>query len=298
MELRHLRYFLAIAEFSNYRAAAEKLLVSQPTLSQQMKDLEKELGAKLFERTGRGVRLTQPGKLFVEYAHRSLNILEEGQAAILEFDNVLKGSLRVGVLQTVGTYLIPQVVVQYSNQFPNIKLKVEELSAREIENRLTEGGLDIGISFEASGRSDLCTEPLFDEKLMLLVSPEHPLGRRKTVRCAEISKHQLCLLSQRYNTRKMIDSAFADAEVQLNVAVELNTVASCAAVALAGGPATILPEIATRNQHSGVCVQVERPAIKRTICLLNRKTQSPIRAQTKFAETVIAEVKRNRQHKL
>ena len=294
MELRHLRYFLAIAEFSNYRAAAEKLLVSQPTLSQQMKDLEKELGAKLFERTGRGVRLTQAGKLFVEYAHRSLNILEEGQAAILEFDTVLRGNLRLGVLQTVGTYLIPEVVVQYTNQFPNIDLKVFELSAREIEKGLIEGGLDIGISFEPRGRNEILTEPLFDEKLMLFVSKEHPLSRRKTVRCAEISKHRLCLLSQQYNTRQMIDAAFAEAGVQLDIAVELNTVASCAAVALAGGPATILPEIAVRNRQPGACIQVERPAIKRTICLLNRKTQSPIRAQTKFAETVVAAVKGKR----
>lgn len=294
MELRHLRYFLAIAEFSNYRAAAEKLLVSQPTLSTQMKDLEKELGAKLFERTGRGVRLTQAGKLFVEYAHRSLNILEEGQAAILEFDTVMRGKLRVGVLQTVGTYLIPEVIVQYTGQFPNIDLKVDELSAREIEQWLTEGGLDIGISFDPKGKSELLAEPLFDEKLMLFVSKKHPLSQRKTVRCAEMAKHRLCLLSQRYNTRQMIDAAFAEAGVQLEIAVELNTVASCAAVALAGGPATILPEIAIRNRQSGACIQVERPAIKRTICLLTRKTQSPIRAQTKFADAVVAAVEKNK----
>lgn len=291
MELRHLRYFLAAAEYSSFRAAAEELLVSQPTLSQQMKDLEKEIGASLFERAGRGVRLTQAGRLFVEYAHRSLNILKEGQAAILEFDSVLRGYLRVGVVQTVGTYLIPRAIVKFTSNYPSVDLRVTEMSAREIENGLIGGGVDLGVSFQPSRKDELQAEPLFSEQLMLFVSRQHPLSGRKKIRCADIAQHRLCLLSREFCTRQMIDSAFDQADVSLDIAVEMNSISACAGVVRAGGLATILPELAGRDEDTAIGIRIERPVIKRTVCLLTTKTQSPIRAQTKFAEAVVEAVK-------
>ena len=294
MELRHLRYFLSIAELSSFRAAAEELFVSQPTLSQQMKDLERELGTALFERAGRGVRLTQAGKLFVEYAHRSLNILQEGQAAILEYDSVLRGCLRIGVLQTVGTYLIPQAIVKFTNKYPRVDLRVLEMSAREIESGLIDGGLDLGISFEPISKAAFLVETLFCQQLMLLVSKQHPLSGRKRIRCADLAQHRLCLLNRKFSTRQMIDTAFAEAKVPLDVAAELNSVSACVAVAKAGGPATILPELAVRENKSAVGIRIERPIVKRKVCLLNTKTQSPIRAQSEFAKAMIESVRDSR----
>ena len=107
-----------IVEHSHFRIAAEELLVSQPTLAQQMKDLEKELGCPLFERAGRGVRLTQAGTMFADYARRALNVLDEGQTAIGEFDALLRGRLRIAVVQTVGTYLMPSNAASFSQSHP------------------------------------------------------------------------------------------------------------------------------------------------------------------------------------
>ena len=168
MELRHLRYFLAIAEHSHFGAAAEELMVSQPTLSQQMKDLESELGIALFERVGRGVKLSQAGHLYREVARHALGVLEEGESMLHEFEQMLRGSLSIGVVQTVNAYLIPSVVAKFVREYPKVKLLIEELSAAEIEDRLGNAVLDLGISFSPSSGIDLVIEPLFEKSLFWL----------------------------------------------------------------------------------------------------------------------------------
>jgi len=102
-------------------------------LSQQIKDLETELGTALFERVGRRVRLTQAGETYREYARRAFNVLEEGQAVLQEFDELLRGTLTLGVVQTVNSYLIPKVVAEFITEVPHVFLSVKELSADEIE---------------------------------------------------------------------------------------------------------------------------------------------------------------------
>ena len=285
MELRHLRYFLAIAENNSYRQASEELLISQPTLSQQMKDLEKELGVALFERAGRGIRLTQQGKLFVDYAQRSLNVLSEAQSAINEFAAVLRGRLRIGVLQTVGAYLIPSAAVRFSTEFPGVDLQLLEMSAGEIEDSVCDGSIDLGISFQPAGRREIEFEKLFEEQLMLFVCKSHTLSSRKTINCASIAPHRLCLLGKQYSTRRIIDSAFAEVNATPDTAVEVNSVTACLNVAESGGPATILPALAGCLTKA-IGISIRQPVIKRTVGLLTATYQSPIRAQEKFIKVI------------
>ncbi|TWT71849.1 LysR substrate-binding domain-containing protein [Crateriforma conspicua] len=288
MELRHLRYFLAISNHTSFRIAAEELLVSQPTLSQQMKDLEKELGCSLFERAGRGIRLTQAGVLFGEYAQRAINVLDEGQAAIDEFDQMLRGRIRVGVVQTVGAYLIPPVVAEFKSQNPGVQLVVHELSADDVENGLVDGSLDLGISFEPTRRQLHCRW-LFGERFVLIVPAEHLWANRRRIRLDQMAGEPLCLMTKDFCTRRMIDAAFAQNDVELQVAVEMTSVAGCLAVTNAGGPPTILPELAmTGTDLSGI--RIESPMIRRSVCLLQASEEASIRATSEFADAVIHHV--------
>ena len=126
MELRHLRYFLAVADTVHFRRAAESLHVSQPTLSQQIRQLEKELGTTLFDRIGKGVRLTVAGETFRHYAQRILHVLDEAQVALLELEGLKRGKLYVGAVQTLNTYLIPPIIARFTTLHPGIFLSVEE----------------------------------------------------------------------------------------------------------------------------------------------------------------------------
>ncbi len=290
MELRHLRYFLAVAENCHFRNAAEELLVSQPTLSQQIKDLERELGTPLFERAGRRVRLTQAGTTYREYARRALNVLEEGQSILFEFDEMLRGELSVGVVQTVNSYLTPKIVASFIADFPNVTLHVEELSADEIEEALSNGSLDLGVSFEPTPGSDLRCEKLFEEELVLLVHPTHRLAARKRIKVADLGEERFCLLNKAYCTRRLIEHCFRQAETPCQVIAELNSVAGLIAVTEAGGPPTILPRLGVEESAAKI-VRLEQPTPTRSICLLRAQRQAPLRAREMFVERLLKAIK-------
>ncbi len=285
-ELRHLRYFLAIAEHSHFRIAAEELLVSQPTLSQQMKDLEKELGSPLFERAGRGVRLTQAGSLFADYARRAINVLEEGQAALGEFDEMLRGRLRIGAVQTIGTYFLPAVLSQFHRDYPDVSVRVDELSASEVENGVADGSLDLGISFDPSGSRELERTKLFDEQFVMIVGSKHPLASRKRIAISDLKGLPLCLLTREFCTRRMIDAAFSEAGCAVHTPIELTSVEGCLSVVQAGGPATILPQLALVNRKLN-SIRIERPAIHRTVCLFSPKSRNGIRATAALHDAIV-----------
>lgn len=285
MELRHLRYFSAVAEEAHFRRAAEALHVSQPTLSLQVQELEKELGVALFDRIGRRVRLTQAGQVFRDYARRALAVLDEGKAALGEIDGMLRGSLSVGVVQTVNAYLIPSVIARFSTDYPNVRLRVEELAAAEIENGVLDGSLDLGISFLPPAHKEIESERLFEEEFVLVVPPAHRLAGRDRMRLAELAGEPLCLLGKKFCTRRIIDEGFSRAGVQPTVVVEMNSVEGVLAVVEAGGPATILPTLAMSRQ-SLKAVRIDKPTPKRTVSVMKLKGHAPLRARTVFIERV------------
>jgi LysR family transcriptional regulator, cyn operon transcriptional activator len=287
VELRHLRYFLAVADEAHFRRAAERLHVTQPTLSVQVQELEKELGVALFDRIGRRVRLTQAGQVFRGYAERVMGVLEDGKTALAEIDGMLRGSLAVGVVQTVNAYLIPPVIARFSTDYPNVHLRVEELAAGEIESGLLDGSLDLGISFLPPAHKEIEAERLFEEELVLAVPPSHRLAGRERVRVAELAGEPLCLLGQGFCTRRIIEDCFDRAGTQPKVVVEMNSVEGVMAVVEAGGPATILPALGTGGR-SLACVRIEKPTPKRTVSLLQLKGHAPLRARATFIELVAA----------
>jgi LysR family transcriptional regulator, cyn operon transcriptional activator len=281
VELRHLRYFLAVAEQSHFRNAAEALFVSQPTLSLQIKDLEAELGVALFERVGRRARLTQAGQLYREFVLRALKVLEEGKAALDELDGLVRGSLTVGVVQTVNSFLTPLVVAEFAKAHPNVTLKIVQLSAGEIESGVRDGTLDLGVSFTPSSSASLQMVPLLDEEFVVVVSRKHPLSKRQTVKVSELQDMALCLLGKEFCTRRIIDEAFAKAHVAPRVGIEMNSVEGIMAVVTAGGPPTILPRLAVQGDRLAI-VRLERPTPKRTVCILQLDGQRSGRARSEF----------------
>src|SRR5262245_25565635 len=161
IELRHLRYFLAVAEEQHFTRAAGKLHVTQPTLSHQIRELEGQLNLSLFDRVGRGVRLTAAGEMLLPHVRRVVHELVEAQTALNELHGLKRGALKVGIVQTVNACVIPEIVARFSAAHPGINVTCTEMAVAEIENDLESGRLDVGISFLPPTRKNLVGQKLF-----------------------------------------------------------------------------------------------------------------------------------------
>lgn len=293
MELRHLRYFLAAADASHFRRAAEAMHVSQPTLSQQIKQLERELGTILFDRIAKRVRLTAAGETLRHHAQRVFQELDEAQVALLELDGLKRGKLHVGAVQTLNTYLIPPIIARFATLHPGVFLTVEELAAGQIEQELLRGRLNLGVSFVSPSSTEIHSEPLFDEELVLIVSSRHRLARRTTLKIRELDAEPLILLPTSFYPRQLFDEKAREVGVCPRVVVEMNSIEGILAAIRSSGGATVLPALALTKKTAGLrAVSLTEPTPRRTVGLLWRRDGyrcSATNAFMEFAHAVVRE---------
>jgi LysR family cyn operon transcriptional activator len=293
IELRHLRYFLAVAESSHFTRAAAQLHVTQPTLSHQIRQLEGQLNLPLFDRIGRRIKLTAAGELLLPHARRVFRELEVAQSALAELHGLKRGQLKVGIMQTVNACVIPEIVSRFSAAHPGVRVTCSEMSVDEVESGLESGKLDLGISFLPATRTSLQGERLFTENLVLVVPAGHPLTRRDNVRIKELAKFPLVLLSSQYCTRQLIDQAFDEAGARPDIRVEMSSIESILATIRQSGLPSILPSLALCQRDRGlVALQITDPKPKRSVGLIwLRGAQRRVAAQAfaTVAEQALAE---------
>ncbi|MEW5976705.1 MAG: transcriptional regulator CynR [Acidobacteriota bacterium] len=299
MELRHLRYFLAVAEAGHFTRASEQLHVSQPTLSQQIRQLEEELGAPLFDRIGRQIRLTVAGQTFREHAKRALREVEEARLAIDELEGLKRGALWVGVVQTVNAYLMPEILHRFTMAHGGIQVHVEELTADQMEEGLLEGRLSLGIGFVPAESDEIECHSLFHEDLVLVVPQDHRLAGRTRVRMKELDHEPMVLLSRQFCTRRLIDQCFREAKALGRVRIEMNSIDGILATVAMNGTATILPGLVeSKLKERQLCsVELIDPKPRRVVGVLRRR-QTFRCAATRAFEAVILEALQHKTKRL
>ncbi len=241
MELRHLRYFSAVADTLHFGRAARRIHVSQPTLSQQIRQLEEELGSPLFERARSGVRLTQAGELFRTYASRALEDVDAGRVAVSALRGLATGTLRVGYPPSMRGVVVPALAAVL-RRHPRLALSAEEAVVRRVERRLTDGKLDVGLGYSPARSPDLDTEPVFDSRLGLVVARGHPLAGAESVGAKQLAGEPFALLSRGLRVRARVDAYFDAMRLAPHIALESNAVATVLAMVRAGLAITVLPE--------------------------------------------------------
>lgn len=272
MLLRHIRYFLAVAEHRNFTRAAEALHVSQPTLSQQIRQLEDTLRVQLFDRSGRTIQLTDAGAAYVHFAQRALQDLEAGERAIHDVQELSRGSLRLAMTPTFTAYLIGPLLEKYHHRYPNIVLNIFEMPQDRIEALLNEDALDVGIAFDETHTSDIETQALFVEALAMVVGKSHGHAKKPTaLTLGEFEKEALVLLNEEFATRHYIDRYCKRHGIAPRIVIEANSISAVIEIVRRSALATVLPAAIAR-EHSELSLIDLKPALpKRTAALLLRK---------------------------
>ncbi|AZE47352.1 Cyn operon transcriptional activator [Pseudomonas chlororaphis] len=288
MLLRHIRYLLAVAEHRNFTRAAEALHVSQPTLSQQIKQLEDSLGAPLFDRSGRTVRLTDAGEAYVRYARRALQDLEAARRAMHDVQDLRRGSLRLGMTPTFITYLAGPLLTRFNQRYPGIALSLEEMTQDQLEAALAEDRLDLGIAFAGQQLPDIDSQQLFEESLSLMVSREQQPELPLELTAAELERQPLVLLSGDFATRQHIDRYCREQGITPRIAIEANSIGAIVEVVRRGQLATILPLAITQEQPGLRAVLLQPALAPRSVALLGRKGAYRSAACQAFRELLTA----------
>ena len=283
MEIRQLRYFLDIAQTEHLTQSAQNLFVTQSTLSHGLRQLEQELDIQLFDRLGRGLRLSQAGAAFRVHAARALQEIEAGRMALADMTSLQSGTLTVGVIPTFLHTLVPATVAAFSMLYPRVNIVVRDLRAGPIEEQLVEGQIDVGIAFYPAERDEIETEPLFKERMQLVVNRKHPLAHRRKLAVKDLARVPLAMLPRAFTTRRLIDDGLRRAGVVPEVRVEMESVEGLLDVCRWGDLASIAPERAARQASDLLAIDLHSPAMLRHAGILWRRGASRSRAALEFA---------------
>ena len=268
-----MRYFLAVADAAHFTRAAQKLWVSQPTLSQQIKQLEEELGAPLFHRGAGGVQLTAAGEKFRPYAERVLHEMEEAVAALGHDEAAPGEALHVGALEGVADYLLPAVVARAVAE-SKLEIRVSTANASELSQSVTAGEFDLAIGeLPAKGHS----EPLFDEDMVLWAPPSHRLCGTSRARFGDLDDVPLFCIGAPSPLRALLDDAAERAGITLRAVGEFGSLSAVASAAQMANVPAILPAPMLRSfahTQGWSAVALTNPRPHRTIALLRPKSRN------------------------
>jgi LysR family hydrogen peroxide-inducible transcriptional activator len=195
MELHQFRYFVAVADLGSFTRAAEKCLVAQPSLSQQIIKLERELGRPVFERLGRKIRLTEAGRALYAQAVEILASVDALRDRVVAGGDPWRGSIRVGAIPTVAPYLLPPILRDFARRFPLARVALHEDLTAHVERACIEGEIDLGITASPPVHEMLDYEPLFTEELLLAAPPGHRLVHRRNVAVADLAEEPFIVLA-------------------------------------------------------------------------------------------------------
>src|SRR5947199_7915723 len=224
VEIRHLRYFLAVAAAGSFSRAADRLGISQPTVSQQMRDLEAGMRVSLFQRRGKRILLTSAGVIFQEHARAILRQLENFLEELNREPGQLRGTLHLGVVPVLNVALVPHLLGLFAAGHPGISVTVEEISSTDIETALEEGRMDVGLGFVTRHSPNLRYERLCTDEFAFIISEEHQWATRRIIDFSELHQERLLQLPDSFVMRRMTDEICRNHHVRPRIVAEINAI--------------------------------------------------------------------------
>lgn len=287
MELRHLRYFVAVAEEMSFRRAAVRLHIAPPPLSVQIRKLEAEIGAELFARVGRGIQLTEAGRVFLEQARKTLSDARRGIALARQAAHGEIGNLSIGYNAPTGFRVFPKVLPLFRKRWPNVHLTFHAQTVGQQLQGVMREELDVGFVWLPIPREALDVQELVREPLFAVLPSSHRLASKATVSIRDLAREPLVLLARTHDpeTFREIEQLFRRAGVAMNVAYELENSLSMINFVAMGCGCSLLPEYTRAIRHDGVVHRpLSSPRLVKTLAVIKKQARGDL-AETFFRFT-------------
>jgi len=291
MDFGQIDAFVQVAKHQSFSRAAEVLQLTQPSITARIQALERELSEELFERSGRGVKLTDGGRVFLPYVERILQTLQEGRAAVEDVRNVQLGSLRLGSALTVSTYVLPKILHDFCQQFPGVDVVVRTGRSEQVLNMLLSDEVQVAL-VRAINNPDLESIPLYDDEIALVAYPGHAFATTGRATIREAAAEPIVLFDRDSSYYGLINNFFREAGVIPNVAMELDSLEATKRMVEEGLGIALVPLVTVeRELESGALVKIElidQQPITRPISLVYRTNRKRPRAVQAFIDSLAA----------
>lgn len=283
MDLKQLRAFVTVAETGNVTRASSLLNLVQPAVSRQLRMLEEDMGADLFDRGRHGMQLTSSGKTMLEYARRILNEVARAKAEIRPTDGPVAGIVSIGLLASTADLLATMLAREVAQRFPNIRLRLTIGYAGHLQDWLEGGDVDAALLYGQKETPALHVKALLEESLWVLAEPSARLSRKRPVSLSRVARQPFILPAAPHGLRGAIEQAATAAGVTLNVFAETNALSVQKELVAQGHGWTILPAVSVTQEVERQLLSaapLASPGLKRTIVLAapsSRQATAPVR---------------------
>lgn len=289
MELTQLRYFREIAKCGHMTKAARTLGVSQPALSAMLRKLEAEVGTSLLHRTGKGVELSEAGKVFLRHADESVRRADEGLHEVRRLSGLETGSIRTGAGATAASYILPSVVSDMRRAHPGLKFYVREMGSSAIVEAILNGELDLGIvtlPIRAVGAKQLVLRSLVDDELRLITPPRHKLAKETSFRWSDLKGESVIGFEAGSAVREVVDAAAASSGITLDVVMELRSIQSIQQMVAAGVGVGFVSRLSDAPKRLPSLTPKGEPLL-RELAIVRRSDHTPSTAVAEFERRLL-----------
>jgi LysR family hydrogen peroxide-inducible transcriptional activator len=290
MEIHQLRYFCAIAATGSFTRAAQQEHLAQPSLSQQIRKLEDELGTRLFDRLGKSVRLTSFGEAFLPRAQSILRQVGDAKQEMEEMAGGERGKLVVGSIPTIAPYFLPECLASFGKKYPQIRTSVVEDLTAELLDHVQNGTIDLAFMvLPVPGAQFVCQE-LLRERLYLVIPRQHRLASRPSAQLKQVEHDPFLLLKDGHCFRENTLSACGRARLEPNVVFESGQFATILAMVAAGAGVSVVPEMAALPRKGCRFIPIDDPGAFRRVGVVQLKQHFRSRAHSAFLQHLTEQI--------
>ncbi len=222
LDIKALRYFLAVVDANGFTAAARKLHVAQPAVSMAVRKLEQNLELNLFHRRERSIELTDEGRVLLQHARRIVQAAADAELEMREIHGLRRGEVRIGVPSMLGSYYFPPILMAFRHRYPNLQLTVIESGTRKIQQMLSEGEIDMGVIVSDAPIEDLEGHVFLREQMMAILPADHPLAQQEHVTYEQFFNEDLVVFKEGYFHREVLDRLAKEYDYHPKIGFETN----------------------------------------------------------------------------